>query len=171
METKPLEIIISPDRIPVLSKTSAETFHARMRTMIYDSGYGLFEYMEVIQFFVKLNEIIRGKDGNEGDKEFLDYVRSEIEKHPKGKFLSDRGVKFETAETGTRYDFAACGDPELNEMEEQLAKLKAQIEGRKEFLKHVPAEGQDIITRNGEAVHITRPVKTSKSSFKITLAK
>src|SRR6186713_2234843 len=51
---KPQEIILSPGSIVTLSKTNAAAFHAQMKDMIKDTGYGLFEYVEVLKFLEKV---------------------------------------------------------------------------------------------------------------------
>lgn len=170
------EIILSPDNIPVLSKTNAATFHAQAKERIFDNG-GAFEYVEVIKFFSALDKQITGDSASkiEPDKEFIDYLREEIRKHGNGgdkaEYKTLRGVKFTLAETGTAYNFSMCNDPELSEMEKQEAEIKEKVKARKEFLKTIPVKGIDIITSDGEAIKIYPPSKTSKSSFKIQLPK
>ena len=168
---KPLEIQLAPGTIIKLSKESAATFHQKTRTMIMETGYGGFEYLETIQFFKKLDEEIRGEGKKPGDKEFMSYIREEIAKYPKAQFTTERGVKFENAEVGNKYDFTNCGDQELIDMEAKAEELAEKIKAKREFLKTVPAEGLDIISAGGEVVKVYPPAKKSTSSFKITMAK
>lgn len=174
METtnKPAELQIIPGHILTLSKTNAEAFHQQMKSVIKETGYGLFEYIEVIRFFEKLKDYVNGNSQSkiEPDRELVGMIRDEVQKYGK-VFTTPRGVKFELAETGTKYDYSNCNDQELVELEGQLEVLKEKVKTRQEFLKTVPQEGLDIITGHGEPVKIFPPTKTSNSSFKVSLPK
>lgn len=174
METinKPIELQLQPGNILIISKASAKDFHDQMKAMIKDTGYGLFEYLEVVKFFEKIKEYISGNSQSkiEPDKEIIEMVREEVVKH-NGKYTTPRGVKFETAETGTRYDFTKCGDPVLDLLEDQAEELAEKIKQRREFLKTVPASGLEIHTGEGELTTIYPPSKSSTSGYKITIPK
>lgn len=140
--------------------------------MIKDTGYGLFEYLEVVKFFEKVKDFINGNSQSkiEPDKEIIEMVREEVQKH-NGKYTTPRGVKFENAETGTSYDFSKCNDQELIDMEAQANDIKEKISARKEFLKTVPGKGLEVHSGEGTLSTIYPPSKTSKSSFKVTFIK
>lgn len=169
---KPVELQLIPGQIITLSKTNAESFHQQMKAVIIETGFGLFEYVEVIKFFEKLKDQINGNSQSkiEPDKELVSMIRDEISKN-NGKLTTARGVKFEIAETGTKYDFSQCNDPELVEYEEKLNDYKEKVKLRQDFLKTVPAKGLDIITADGEPVKVYPPSKSSNSSYKVTLPK
>lgn len=175
METQ--QLILSPDNIPVLSKQNAASFHQMAKSRIFDTGEGLFEYIETIKFFAALDKQIAGDTQAkiEPDKEFLNYVREQIEKNGQKagttfKFTSLRGVKFENADTGTTYDFSKCNDSVLVQLEDDVAKAKEALKQRQEFLKTVSHKGLDI-RDDDELVTIYPPSKSSKSSFKVSLPK
>lgn len=176
MQTENLKIILTPDHIPVLSKQNAATFHQQAKERIFEHG-GAFEYVEVIKFFAALDKQINGDSASkiEPDKEFIEYLREEIQKQGNGgdkaEFKTERGVKFTLAETGTSYDFSKCNDPELLDLEAKAKEVNDELKKRKEFLKTVPLSGMDIITKEGEVVKIFPPAKSSKSSFKVSLPK
>jgi hypothetical protein len=166
------QLILSPDNIPVLSKQNAATFHQLAKQKIYDTGNGLFEYIETVKFFAQVNDRIFGNSSSkiEPDKEFVDYCREQIKINgEKEKFTTGRGVKFENAETGTNYDFSNCNDPVLVELEEKAKAFAEQVKTRKEFLKTID-KSMDILIGD-EVVAVYPPVKTSKSSFKVSLPK
>lgn len=170
----PQVIEILPGSILTLSKTNAQEFHRQTKAMIMETGYGIFEYLEVINFFIKIKSYISGDKQAKipEDKEFIELVREEIGKHPKGKFTSARGVTFETAETGTAYDFGKCDDPVLVQLEADGAAITERLKARKEFLKTLPLEGLDVLDKDsGEVTKIFPPSKSSNSSYKITLPK
>lgn len=169
------QLILSPDNIPVLSKTNAANFHRMVKERIFETGVGLFEYVETVKFFAAVEKQISGDSSSkiEPDKEFLEYIREQIRLNgEKEKMTTARGVKFECAETGTSYDFSNCGDPVLIELEAKAKEAAEKVKERKDFLKAV-SKGGEIITdpSTGETSTVFPPTKTSKSSFKISLPK
>lgn len=169
----PNPVVIQAGDMLILSKTNAQEFHQKMREMILETGYGMFEYLEVLKFFENVNKQVKGDSQTKipEDKEFIQAVRDELAKYEKGKYTTTRGVRFELAETGTTYDFSGCNDAQLDLLEIELKSKKQAVDDRKEFLKGLPKEGLEILTNDGEVVKLYPPVKTSKSSYKITLAK
>ncbi len=107
------------------------------------------------------------KEVKANDK-FKNYVRDELEKEK--KFVSASGAKIELAETGTKYDFSKCNDPFLELFYSELEEAEKHIKFRESFLKTLPIEGQDIITKDGELIKIYPPSKSSTSSYKVTLS-
>lgn len=102
---------------------------------------------------------------------FKSYIRDEIAKHP-GGFVSTSGAKIELAETGVEYDFSNCNDAILIDLEEKALYEKIKVDTRKKFLKNVPLAGLEIVDKeSGEVTTIYPPVKTSQSSYKVTLSK
>jgi hypothetical protein len=105
------------------------------------------------------------------DKDFIEGVRAEIELHGKTTETKNKS-KIELAEVGIKYDFSGCNDVEYIELLEKLEKAKQELEVRKDFLKGVPTKGIDVVNEDtGEIIKIYPPVKTSSSSFKVTLCK
>jgi hypothetical protein len=173
-QQKPDEIMILPGAILTLSKSNAEQFHQQMRQMILNTGYGAFEYLEAVNFFIKVKDYISGNKQAKipEDAELKSFIREEIAKHPKGKLVTNRGVIFELAETGTAYDFSLCQDAVLDQFQADYDALAEKLKARKEFLKTVPIEGLTVVdTDTGEASQIFPPSKSSNSSYKVSLPK
>lgn len=177
MEILNQELILAPDNVIVISKQGAKEFHSIVKHRIKETGYGLFEYIELIKFFEKLSKVLSGdsasknEDEKAGDKELKDMIRTEIVKYGKA-FTTSRGVKFELVETGTKYDYNASADFVLPMLESQAESLKERIKLRQEFLKTIPKEGMELLNEEtGEMERVFPPVKTSTSSFKTTLPK
>lgn len=100
-------------------------------------------------------------------KEYIDYLRSEVEKFGKVHTTST-GTKIELAEVGTKYDYSNCGDTTLMVLENELKTLEEKIKARQEFLKSLPYGGLEIL-QGDEIVLLRPPLKTSTSSVKVTL--
>lgn len=170
--TGPRSVEILPGSILVLNKANAADFHQRMKEMIRETGYGLFEYLEAIKFFEKVKACINGDKQAKipEDKEFIGMIRDEILKYPKGVLTTERGVKFEAAETGTAYDFSQCNDASLLQLEQEAAAAADKLKERKEFLKKLPGAGIEVLDKEtGEVASIYPPSKSSNSSYKITM--
>lgn len=105
------------------------------------------------------------------DKDFIEGVRQEVELH--GKMTETKNkTKVELAEVGTKYDFSVCNDAEYVSLLEKLEQAKSNLEVRKDFLKGIPTKGIEVVNEDtGEVSKIYPPVKTSSSSFKVTLCK
>jgi hypothetical protein len=165
------EIQLTPDSTLVISRQNAAAFHQQVKERIKETGEGLFEYLEVIKFFEKLKEVISGDTASKipADSEFRDMARTEIVKYGKEGFTTKRGAKFTLAEVGTKYDFSQTNDPVLAELIMELNEILVAKKSREDFLKTIPKEGLDIVTKEGEVIRIFPPTKTSVSSYKITL--
>ena len=164
-------VILTPNNLPILSKGNAKAFHEEVKARILESGDGLFEYIETIKFFSALDKQIMGDSAAkiDSDKELIDLIREEITIH-NGKIITERGVIFQNAETGTSYDYSNCDDPILLQLEAEHLAAANSLKERKEFLKKVPTFGVEI-RFNDELVTIYPPSKSSKSSFKVQLPK
>jgi len=102
--------------------------------------------------------------------EYVDYLRYEVAKYG-GAHTTSSGTRIELAEVGTKYDYVFCEDDILNDMVISRLALDEQIKERQEFLKNLPSEGIEIITRYGEVKRIYPPSKSSTSSIKCTISK
>lgn len=119
------------------------------------------EALSVMETFIK--EV-------KADDRFKEYTREETSKYPKG-YVSPSGAKIECAETGTKYDYSQCHDPELFSLTTEMEFLKIKIEERQKFLKTVPIQGMKFVDEDGEVFMLYPPSKTSTSSYKVTLSR
>jgi hypothetical protein len=166
LASSPVVSEISPGTILRLTKQNVAEFHSQMKAIILEGGYGMFEYLEVIKFFGKLNDHIFGAQGKEGDKEFQDAIVDEIKKYGK-EHQTARGVTFKLAETGTKYDYSH--NPawaQLSQQAKDAAEKKSQLEDK---LKKIPAGSVLVDEETGES--LIGPSKSSKSSFQVIFGK
>jgi len=153
-----------PANFAGFTKTNIAEAAIRLISGLLESGNVLAaaEQLSAMEAFVKA---VRG------DETFIDLVCTELAKNG-GKQGTASGAKLETAETGTSYDYGVCNDRRLAEFEIEMAMAKMKVDARKEFLKYVPSIGLEMVDKEtGEEFTIYPPLKTSKSTYKVTLAK
>jgi len=92
-------------------------------------------------------------------KEFLLYEEEKI--------IEVNGAKLSQSETGVRYKYEDCGDPEWFDLNDQIEKLTEKRKEREKFLQNIPYESQFVDPKSG--VFITRPPKVSKTKVKVQL--
>lgn len=175
-----ISVELSPEQPLVLSKVNAKTYLRIIKDRVKESGNTdvLFRFVEVIKFFDKINELIKGNsqattpEERDGDKEFKKMVLDEVSKYGKEGYTSPRGAKFGLMENaGTVYHYEKCNDPILEGYAEQFSILTLKINDRKEFLKKVPSAGMEIHIGEGELITVFPPYKTSTTTYKVTLPK
>lgn len=144
---------------------------SNIKLLAKDALSGFKEFGGYLEATERISAMKEYCDAIREDKDFIEGVREEIEKH--GKFTETKNkTKVELAEVGTKYDFSVCNDAEYNLLLEKLEKAKQDLEIRKDFLKGIPTKGIDVVDEDtGEVSKIYPPVKTSSSSFKVTLSR
>lgn len=75
------------------------------------------------------------------------------------------------AQTAIKYDFSECGDAELNELYQKKSSNDAAIKEREGFLKQVKKPTLIAEPETGELYTIYPPVKSSKTTLKLTYKK
>lgn len=99
---------------------------------------------------------------------YKDAVLTEGMKH--GKSFQFNGSKMEIKETGVKYDYSKCGDPNWQLLEDQISELKDKQKAVEAHLKVLSAEGIEIVSNEtGEVIKMFPPVKTSTTSIAVTL--
>jgi len=99
---------------------------------------------------------------------YKDAVLTECMKH--GKSFQFNGSKMEIKETGVKYDYSKCGDPNWQILENQISELKDKQKAVEAHLKVLPAEGIEVVNADsGEVIKMYPPVKTSTTSISVTL--
>lgn len=78
--------------------------------------------------------------------------------------------KIKIGETGTKYDYSQCGDPELAEWTNRANELATKIKARQELLQNTPVKGMTIVNaETGEANTVYPPSKSSSTNVIVTL--
>jgi len=100
------------------------------------------------------------------DERFVEFLREELAKNS-GRLITKSGARIEVCEAGVSYDYSSNG--EWRELDEQIKILCEQRKAVEEKLKKV-APGRITVERETGEV-IEGPIKTSKSTYRITLSK
>lgn len=100
------------------------------------------------------------------DEKYREFLLSEAQKH--GKSFEAYNAKFQVKETGTRYDYSVCNDPELVELQAIADRANEAVKQRQKFLQSVPQSGVDVRV-NDELVTVYPPIKLSTTSVSVTL--
>ncbi|WP_346320931.1 hypothetical protein [Chitinophaga sp. YIM B06452] len=95
-------------------------------------------------------------------------VREELEKYGK-EGLTKLEAKFELAEVGVKYDYSS--DPVWQALSEKIAPLQEALKEREKLLKAITKPLIETDPDTGETYKVFPPIKTSTSSFKVTLGK
>lgn len=146
-----------------LSKSEIKSMAENAVSHVIETG----EVLKAAEGLAAMENFIKEFKASEA---FKDYTRTEIEKYGKA-FTSSSGAKLELAETGSKYDYSMCNDPELEVKMQALETAQNDVKERQDFLKNLPLSGVDIVTSDGEVLKIYPPSKTSVSSYKVSLRK
>lgn len=94
-------------------------------------------------------------------------ARREAERYGEKSFRL-KGVNVELANTGTKYDYSGCNDPELDALQEKLDEAKKLVAARQKFLQTLKKPTTIVDDATGEIITINPPVKTWNEGLKIS---
>jgi hypothetical protein len=100
------------------------------------------------------------------DARFIDLMREELLK-AHGNLKTSSGARIETCEAAITYDYSE--NPSWCYLNEQLAGLTEQKKELEARLRQIPGGKMIVDEDTGEV--FTGPLKTSKSTYRITLAR
>ena len=141
------------------NKQEAESFASRLTLSVQEGQ------INPLELHVKLNAMKKAIE--DVQRNTRDFVMSEANKYHERSFDAFT-AKIEKAETGVKYDYSVCCDPEWQlalQHEEEFAEQRKQ---REAFLKTLKAP-MNVVLEDGECITINPPVKSSTSFIKVTL--
>lgn len=142
------------------TKSNIESSANNLITAIKEGNGNPFEILARMEAVKSFCEAVR--DG------VNDFVRTELERYGKEGHKSLL-AKFELAEVGTKYHFEK--DVVWSALNSDMEKIKEKMKEQEKFLKALSKPLNEADMDSGEIKERIPPYKTSKSSFKITLAK
>lgn len=100
------------------------------------------------------------------DERFIEFLREELTKH-RGKLTTKSGARIEICEAGVSYDYS--GNGEWREFDEQIKILTEHRKSIEEKLRKLSPGRMVVDPETGEVLE--GPIKTSKSTYRITLSR
>lgn len=100
------------------------------------------------------------------DERFVEFLRDELTKH-RGRLTTDSGARIETCEAGVTYDYSSNG--EWKEIDQHIKILTEHRKFVEEKLRKLAPGRMVVDPETGEVLE--GPIKTSKSTYRITLSK
>ena len=98
------------------------------------------------------------------DERFVEFLREELTKH-RGRLTTSSGARIEVCEAGVNYDYSNNG--EWRELDEQIKMLTEQRKAVEEKLRLLAPGRMAVDPETGEVIE--GPIKTSRSTYRITL--
>ena len=100
------------------------------------------------------------------DERFVEFLRDELTKH-RGRLTTNSGARIETCEAGVTYNYS--GNGEWRELDEHIKMLTDQRKAVEEKLRKLAPGRMAVDPETGEVLE--GPLKTSKSTYRITLSR
>jgi uncharacterized protein YtpQ (UPF0354 family) len=100
------------------------------------------------------------------DERYIDFLRDELIKN-NGRLYTNSGAKIEVCEAAVTYDYSH--DATWRMIDEEIKMLQEQKKSREEILRKIAPGRMAVDSETGEVWE--GPLKTSKSTYRITLAK
>jgi len=100
------------------------------------------------------------------DERFVEFLRDELTKH-RGRLTTNSGARIEICEAGVSYDYSING--EWRQLDEQIKILSEQKRIVEEKLRKLAPGRMAVDPETGEVIE--GPIKTSRSTYRITLSK
>lgn len=163
MEDYPVYHVLPDSPVSVLDmfSTSKEGITLFASKVINEVENGNLDPLKV-KIYIKTLESIAEKI-EAGTKEAQKTAASKYGERP---FMFS-GAELHLTATKTEYDYAACGDPVINEMIKDSESLTKRIKQRQEFLKSMGGTEQIVV--GDELVSIHPPIKKSSMGVKCSI--
>jgi hypothetical protein len=154
---------VQPDTIPAIREGLCKKQIAQMADdsvgQLLEEGnvFAVAEALAAMEEFVKT---VRK------DERYIQFLRDELVKH-QGRLVTASGAKLELCEAGVSYDYS--GNAEWRELEAHRYELERRKKSLEEKLRLLAPGRVAVDPETGEMLE--GPQKTSKSTYRITLAR
>ena len=95
-------------------------------------------------------------------------IISEVSKYGKDGTSVLSAIQIQPVEAGTKYNYAASGDPKWKALKEASDNAAKELKDRESFLKALKQPLAETDMETGEVNQLIPPPKTSKSTYKIS---
>ena len=124
-----------------------------------------------VEAVVKAKALYEMLDSFLKDNRTKEYVLNECDKYNKGETPSFAGATVQVRETGVKYDYMNCGDPEYTSLLKQEQEISDARKKREKYLSAITSPKTEINKKTGEIYTLKPPVRTASPSFIITFRK
>lgn len=154
---------MQPNTLPAINKGLSKK---QITTLVQQSVENVLDGGNVAQVAEVLSVMDEFVKGIRRDERFIDGIRDELLKNS-GSLKTPSGARIETCEAGITYDYSE--NPSWRHLNDQIAELLEQKKELEEKLRRIPAGKMIVDEETGEI--FTGPLKMSKSTYRITLAR
>lgn len=155
--------LVQPDTLPSITEGLSKKEIADMADSsvgrVLDDG----NVFQVAEALAAMEEFVRAV---RKDERYIQFLRDELAKHH-GRLVTSSGAKIELCEAGVSYDYAS--NAEWRELEAARYEVERQKKALEEKLRLLAPGRVAVDPETGEMLE--GPQKTSKSTYRITLAK
>jgi hypothetical protein len=155
--------LVQPDTLPAIreglsKKQLADMADESVGRLLEDGN--VFQVAEALAAMEEFVKTVRK------DERYIQYLRDELAKHH-GRLVTASGAKIELCEAGVTYDYT--GNAEWRELEAERYELERRKKALEEKLRLLAPGRVAVDPETGEMLE--GPLKTSKSTYRITLAR
>ena len=135
------------------NKEQVELFRRNLKNEILSNTVNPLPVLVHLKFIEKvIGDVLKDE---EVDLHFL----KEFQLYDKDEKVVVNGAELRQQETGVKYLYKDCGDPQWNDLDAKITKLEAEKKEREKFLQNIPYDKGTVDPDTG--LFITRPPKTS----------
>ena len=149
--------------LPFIKEGVSKTQINHMATQLVEAVLEEGNVFQVAEGLAAMEEFVKAV---RKDERFVDFLRDELLKHH-GRLQTTSGAKIEVCEAGVTYDYSHYA--EWRVLDEQIRLLTTRKKALEEKLRQVAPGRVAVDPETGEILE--GPLKSSKSTYRITLAK
>jgi hypothetical protein len=149
--------------LPLIKDGLSKNQIRKMASVSVDKLLDEGNVIEVAEALAAMEEFVKAV---RKDERYIDFLREELIKN-NGRLYTNSGAKIEVCEAAIAYDYSR--DATWRMLDEEIKMLQDQKKSREEILRRIAPGRIAVDPETGEVWE--GPLKTSKSTYRITLAK
>jgi len=155
--------LVQPDTLPVIREGLSKKQIAELADNSVDQLLEEGNVFQVAEALAAMEEFVKTV---RKDERYIQFLRDELAKHH-GRLVTASGAKIEMCEAGVTYDYS--GNAEWRELEAERYEIERRKKTLEEKLRLLAPGRVAVDPDTGEVLE--GPQKTSKSTYRITLAR
>src|SRR5215203_1913895 len=155
--------LVQHNTLPPIQEGLRKTEIFKLATKSVDAVLEEGNVFQVAEAIAAMEEFVKAV---RKDERYIDFLRGELIKN-NGRLYTNSGAKIEVCEAAVTYDYS--NDAGWRMIDEEIKNLQEQKRIREELLRKVAPGKMTVDPETGEVFE--GALKTSKSTYRITLAK